>query len=612
MTTATLGPEAAALDALAAAGRAESSARARTLARVASWVSRRRAEATAESFPELGRYASVEVATALGVSTAAADVLVGQALRLRDELPRLGAALAAGDLDWPKVRTVLDRLVAVTDPDVRARVEQEVLARVVGRASTNHAVGAACDRVLAAIDPSSVRERARRAVADRSVDVFAAGDGLAGLSALLPGPDGRLVDAVLEQMCADPCSLDPRTTRQRRADALVALVRGDGALRCTCGHPDCVDTVGPDDLPVPGPTGPATSAPDDTTTAPDGTAGDVDSPAPAGPGTAYSSASGQPGGAEAPDGSAVPPALRRAPLPARRVVMHVVVPVETLLGSADLPAVLRRFGVLDAGTARGLAADATWRRLLTLDGVPQQLDRARPAGRLPGAPPPLGDAPPHTPPQDDGARDAWHLDDGWFDQPCPDSPADVLDPSVLVYSPSAALAELVRDRDGHCRFPGCTVPADACELDHVVPFDHDHPHLGGWTVRTNLACLCRRHHRAKTLRLWTARMAPDGTQHWAGPAGQSATTAPDGAPPRPGEHGPPAPAADRPESHPPPIGPPWTEDEDHARLLDHSMAATRDHRRAEPSLAEQSLGGDPPRDGPGAAHGADAKDPPPF
>ena len=37
------------------------------------------------------------------------------------------------------------------------------------------------------------------------------------------------------------------------------------------------------------------------------------------------------------------------------------------------------------------------------------------------------------------------------------------------YRPGKALAERVRARDRHCRFPGCSVPASRCHLDHVVP-----------------------------------------------------------------------------------------------------------------------------------------------
>nr|WP_256272413.1 HNH endonuclease signature motif containing protein [Corynebacterium diphtheriae] len=47
--------------------------------------------------------------------------------------------------------------------------------------------------------------------------------------------------------------------------------------------------------------------------------------------------------------------------------------------------------------------------------------------------------------------------------------------------------------DRHCRYPGCTVDALECDLDHVI--NHDE---GGETSIANLACLCRFHHNIKT------------------------------------------------------------------------------------------------------------------
>lgn len=82
---------------------------------------------------------------------------------------------------------------------------------------------------------------------------------------------------------------------------------------------------------------------------------------------------------------------------------------------------------------------------------------------------------------------------------------------ALTYRPGAALARRVRLRDGTCRHPGCSVPADACDLDHVVPFDHADPARGGRTEESNLVDLCRRHHRFKTFSDWTYELQPDGT-----------------------------------------------------------------------------------------------------
>lgn len=84
---------------------------------------------------------------------------------------------------------------------------------------------------------------------------------------------------------------------------------------------------------------------------------------------------------------------------------------------------------------------------------------------------------------------------------------DVLDPqpgvldkpdAVLKYFITPALADRIRQRDGHCRHPGCTVDAHDCDIDHAIAFDHLRPELGGPTAEWNLFCLCRTHHREKT------------------------------------------------------------------------------------------------------------------
>ena len=97
----------------------------------------------------------------------------------------------------------------------------------------------------------------------------------------------------------------------------------------------------------------------------------------------------------------------------------------------------------------------------------------------------------------------------------------VLDPrrddGVDTHDPPPWMRELVILRDGHCVFPGCQVEARSCDLDHTNPYDEHGP--PGQTRPDNLACLCRRHHRAKTLGLWRYTRTPDGHYMWHGPHG---------------------------------------------------------------------------------------------
>ncbi len=88
------------------------------------------------------------------------------------------------------------------------------------------------------------------------------------------------------------------------------------------------------------------------------------------------------------------------------------------------------------------------------------------------------------------------------------------------YRPPAGLVALVKARDGRCRFPGCSISARFCDLDHVRPWP------AGPTTAGNLVCLCRRHHRIKQRPGWRARLDPDGILQVTDPTGRVRTSAP--------------------------------------------------------------------------------------
>ncbi|MCS3781230.1 HNH endonuclease signature motif containing protein [Tsukamurella ocularis] len=83
-----------------------------------------------------------------------------------------------------------------------------------------------------------------------------------------------------------------------------------------------------------------------------------------------------------------------------------------------------------------------------------------------------------------------------------------------------------------CVFPGCTVPSDRCQADHVTEFDHHDPTEGGATTVAgrgspgNLVPLCGFHHRIKTETGWLSDLLLDGTVEWRHPAGGVHTVPP--------------------------------------------------------------------------------------
>jgi len=414
------------VDLLAAHARAEAFHTERKLA-VAAELHRARCakEARDQLFGhEPGEFVATEVAVALSVSTQVAYSWISLGADLATRLPLTRRALAAGELDYPRVRVIADRTTAVTDITMLADIEDRVLSEVLrpGRCTTRGQLARLVDTTIAAVDPTGVRTRRERAVADRDITVRPDADGMATIYGTLPAAGGQVLDATLRRMAVEVCSADTRTTAQLRADAVVALAHGHRGLACECGSPNC--------------------------------------PSPATDTTHHTC----------------------------KPTIGVLVAAETLTGANDLPGVLTGFGVIDSDTVRALATDATWQRMLTLDGVPHTLGRKTPAGALP-------------------------------------------DPAAHRYTPSTELAARVRARDGHCRFPGCQVPAANCDLDHSLPFNHNNPPAGGLTTIACLNCLCRWHHRAKTRGYWQLAQDPDGTQHWTSPTGSTHTTTPNGLPP---------------------------------------------------------------------------------
>ncbi len=95
--------------------------------------------------------------------------------------------------------------------------------------------------------------------------------------------------------------------------------------------------------------------------------------------------------------------------------------------------------------------------------------------------------------------------------------------STSAYAIPDRIREQVVLRDRTCVFPWCTRPARGCDIDHIIEFDHDAAAEGrrqpGPTSTSNLAALCRYHHRLKTRTAWTYRMVAPGVFEWTSPHG---------------------------------------------------------------------------------------------
>jgi hypothetical protein len=146
----------------------------------------------------------------------------------------------------------------------------------------------------------------------------------------------------------------------------------------------------------------------------------------------------------------------------RRTEIRVTVPLSTLLDLDDAPADLAGYGPITAEAARALARGGVWRRIVTdpLSGRALDVGRTR-------------------------------------------------------YRPPADLVTHVQVRDRTCARPGCSAPAESCDLDHTVEYHRDN----GTTSADNLGPLCRRDHQVKTDAGFRLVQTEPGVFEWTTPAG---------------------------------------------------------------------------------------------
>ena len=182
---------------------------------------------------------TAEVAAALSIGAGLAGSYLHYARVMRTRLPRVGAALCAGEIGYLVFAAIAYRTDLITDQRVLAAVDAELAAKVVRWPSmTRSRMNACIDRVVVRRDPEAVRRR-REAVADRELSIWQTGNGMAAMFGRLLAPDAIAVDARLDALAATVCDQDPRTRGQRRADAMAALAGGAQALACRCGRTDC-------------------------------------------------------------------------------------------------------------------------------------------------------------------------------------------------------------------------------------------------------------------------------------------------------------------------------------------------------------------------------------
>jgi hypothetical protein len=160
-------------------------------------------------------------------------------LQLIERLPKLGALFASGAVEYRIVIAALFRTGLITDPDTLAAVDTQLAERAAGwNRFSREKINEIIDWSIRELDPDAVRT-ARRSDEDRHIEITPGADGLAEIWGRVRAADAAAFDQRLNQLAATVCRDDPRTTRQRRSDAVGALVAGTATMKCDCGCDQC-------------------------------------------------------------------------------------------------------------------------------------------------------------------------------------------------------------------------------------------------------------------------------------------------------------------------------------------------------------------------------------
>ncbi len=172
-----------------------------------------------------GEAAQAEIKVALCLTTVTAGARLGEALALRDRLPAVLDALAAGQIDSARARVLIDETACV--PDEAAR---DIVAAVIDEAAgqTTTQIKRRVRRLVIAVDPAAAQQRYESAVEARRVEVDPNPDGTADLAGRNLAP--HRVAAIKRYLTHLARRLrregDPRSMDQIRADLFVDLLSG--------------------------------------------------------------------------------------------------------------------------------------------------------------------------------------------------------------------------------------------------------------------------------------------------------------------------------------------------------------------------------------------------
>ena len=357
------------------------------------------------------RTMAAEAGCALRLNFQTAGIMIFNAARLVEQLPRFHRALFEGRIGWGHVLKMLDVTAAlpVDLPDHVLPQLEEMTLTAAEKLTPGKFVKVARE-IMESLHPVPLQDRVDAGLRERRVVLRPDANGMSWLNAYLKADEAQ---AIYERLTQIAKALDDHDTAPADApDALApdALAPTPGSeppartrdqRRADCYRDLLLDGIGPGGL-----------------------------------------------------GRGI------------RGTVHITVPVLTLLGHSDQPAILDGYGPIDLETAKRLVGTATsFIRILTHPETGCTLSVGRTA---------------HNPPAD--------------------------------------LRRYVQILDNPCQAPGCNRQAVLSETDHTHAWN-----TGGPTNADNLVSLCRPDHRLKHQSSFTTRQAPDGTLTWTSPGGKTYT-----------------------------------------------------------------------------------------
>ena len=173
-------------------------------------------------------FAPYEIASAFTWTRQAAAVQLDLAYAIVRRLPAVHAAMAAGDIDLPKARVIVDGVAAL---DAGAGPHHRGADPAAGARSDHRRAAPRLAKLVIDADPDAAAKRHKAKVADRRVELQPTEDSCANLLGLnLPAEEALAASNRITAMArALKRAGDPRSMDQLRADTFLDLLMGSTA-----------------------------------------------------------------------------------------------------------------------------------------------------------------------------------------------------------------------------------------------------------------------------------------------------------------------------------------------------------------------------------------------